>query len=955
MPFQSEKYAAFDVETRGIHDTRHALQPYRLRRREAEITSSALAWVQDGALKTSAIRYPAACHHRDMLEWAIREDITLVGWNMSFDAAWLCAQGLSDLVMQAKWLDGMLLWQHLEREPEYEMAATKRRSWSLKAAVAEYFPEHASYEEGIDFDDMSEEMVRKRLRYNRMDVAFTLKLAQIFYNKLEAQSRQQLRNALIEADAIAPVAVRTCEGLLVDTTAASDLAETLEETRLEALAKLNDLHRADGREDYITPAVLASPKQLSELVFDTWGLPVMKRTDKGAPSTDKESLYMLGALDERAPLIQEHREAQGNRKKFVTNILNSVEYNGDGRTRPNMRIYGTYTGRATFTSSQDKNKAKVQTGFAIHQMKNAPEFRRLITAPPGYVVVEWDAASQEYRWMAIESGDEVMLSLCMPGEDPHSFMGARIGHEDYHWLMEHKDSDSDAKKMRKAGKVGNLSCLAGDTEILTAEGVKPILLVRPDDRVWDGHDFVSHGGVVFNGYREVITYSGLTATPDHKVLCRGEWVSFGFAAARGWAIDSAGWEVGNSRRGDSQARQPSKDSLPLRVRNGKVRDTAMAGKRSKHTMQGVCEQSDSRKTRASGCVLEGNLAATETSKQHDVSLRQPRGRVVQELRSTRSGVPVRVREGSGGLHTNHNAERQLCWAGHRSEGQQRALRAWESTTGYSERQSAEHATNEHGAVERSLNTCSRVAGEAVCTHHHNAVRSTRSDRRRDTGAGVEGSGREAKGVEATKRKVAVYDILNCGPRNQFGANGLIVHNCQYRIGYKTLRIRANVNHGMPIDDKEAKVIHRTYHSTYTGVQRYWNRQIRKCKERGYAETLAGRRVQLKGQWTHRQMGWKLESTAVNFPIQGIGADQKYLAIKLLKNVLPQVGGHFYFELHDGLYAILPEKTAMRDGLKIRHMLSNMPYQKAWGFTPPIPLPWDMKIGTNWGDMKEVSE
>lgn len=634
MTFPISRAAAFDVETRGVDDYRHALQPHRLTTGQAELTSSALAWVEDGKLRSSVERNPTADYHRRMLEWAIENKIVLVGWNMSFDAAWLCAQGLGELVMEARWLDAMLLWQHLEREPEYDVAMAKRRWWGLKAAVAEYFPAHAGYDDGIDFQDMSEEATRRRLIYNRKDVAFTLRLAQIFYNRLEEQDPRQLRNALIEAAAIAPVAERTYEGLVVDTAAARTLADVLEQERVDSLAKLNEMHAEGGHEGEVTPQVLASPVQLAGLVFDTWGLPIMKKTPKGAPSTDKESLHMLSAVDDKAPLIQKYRDSRGNKKKFVDNVLESVRYNGDGRTRPSMRIYGTYTGRATFSSSQDKNKNKVQTGFAIHQMKNAPEFRRLITAPPGYVVVEWDAASQEYRWMAIESGDETMLSLCMPGEDPHSFMGARIGNVEYEWLMGHKDSDKEAKKMRKAGKVGNLSC-------------------------------------------------------------------------------------------------------------------------------------------------------------------------------------------------------------------------------------------------------------------------------------------------------------------------------QYRIGYKTLRIRANVNHGMPIDNSGAKTIHRTYHSTYRGVQRYWNRQIRKCKEKGYAETIAGRRVQLKGQWSHPQMGWRLESTAVNFPIQGIGADQKYLAIKLLNNVLPQVGGHFYFELHDGLYAILPEKTAMRDGLRIRDMLSNMPYKKAWGFTPPVPLPWDMKIGPNWGDMTEV--
>lgn len=626
MPFDIHRYAAFDVETAGRVDERHALQPYRLRTGEACITSSALAYIKDAGLVCTVATQPKRELHERMLKWAISNKITLVGWNMAFDAAWLCAQGLTELVIQADWLDAMLLWQHLEREPEYEMASTKKRSWSLKAAVAEYFPKYAGYGENIDFQSNDPAVVRKRLNYNKMDVGFTLKLAQIFYNKLENEGHYRLKNALIEAAAIPLVGDRTVEGLTVDTHAAHRLDLLLETKQESILEELAD-HGADK-------TVLSSPAKLSDLLYNQWALPIVKKTPKGLPSTDKEAMYMLAAHDERAPMVQEYREAKGNRKKFVTNILNSVEYNGDGKTRPTMRIYGTYTGRATFASAQGKNKDRVQTGFAIHQMKNAPEYRSLITAPPGYTLVEWDAASQEYRWMAIESGDETMLELCLPGEDPHSFMGSRIGQADYSWVMEFKDDDPEAKKMRKAGKVGNLSC-------------------------------------------------------------------------------------------------------------------------------------------------------------------------------------------------------------------------------------------------------------------------------------------------------------------------------QYRIGYKTLRIRANVNHGMPIDNKAAKVIHSTYHSTYRGVKRYWNRQVRRCRERGYAETLAGRRVQLKGQWSHPQMSWKLESTAVNFPIQGVGADQKFLAIKLLKSVLPKVGGHFYFELHDGLYAILPTATAMRDGLKIRDMLTNLPYRKAWGFTPPIPLPWDMKIGKDWGSLKEI--
>ncbi len=44
-----------------------------------------------------------------ILQNAIDEDRCIVGWNITFDIAWLIAYGLRDLVMQVKWIDGMRL------------------------------------------------------------------------------------------------------------------------------------------------------------------------------------------------------------------------------------------------------------------------------------------------------------------------------------------------------------------------------------------------------------------------------------------------------------------------------------------------------------------------------------------------------------------------------------------------------------------------------------------------------------------------------------------------------------------------------------------------------------------------------------------------------------------------------------------------------------------------------
>jgi hypothetical protein len=66
-------------------------------------------------------------------------------------------------------------------------------------------------------------------------------------------------------------------------------------------------------------------------------------------------------------------------------------------------------------------------------------------------------------------------------------------------------------------------CLVADTQVTVydpAQGVvaKRITDVLADDLVWDGVEFVAHEGVQFSGFQEVITWDGITGTPDHVVF-----------------------------------------------------------------------------------------------------------------------------------------------------------------------------------------------------------------------------------------------------------------------------------------------------------------------------------------------------------------------------------------------------------------------------------------------------
>ncbi|MEA1050484.1 SNF2-related protein [Lamprobacter modestohalophilus] len=67
-------------------------------------------------------------------------------------------------------------------------------------------------------------------------------------------------------------------------------------------------------------------------------------------------------------------------------------------------------------------------------------------------------------------------------------------------------------------------CLDGSTEVLTeTRGWVRIVDVLSHERVFDGVEFVAHGGCSYSGLKEVIEVFGIKMTPDHKLLVSGKW------------------------------------------------------------------------------------------------------------------------------------------------------------------------------------------------------------------------------------------------------------------------------------------------------------------------------------------------------------------------------------------------------------------------------------------------
>ena len=78
------------------------------------------------------------------------------------------------------------------------------------------------------------------------------------------------------------------------------------------------------------------------------------------------------------------------------------------------------------------------------------------------------------------------------------------------------------------------NCVAEGSLVITDRGPVPIQELTLSEKVWDGKEFVRHGGVAFKGIQDTILVDGLRLTPDHRVYTKAGWIEARFANGKQW-------------------------------------------------------------------------------------------------------------------------------------------------------------------------------------------------------------------------------------------------------------------------------------------------------------------------------------------------------------------------------------------------------------------------------------
>ncbi|SDO51526.1 DNA polymerase I [Halomonas shengliensis] len=162
---------------------------------------------------------------------------------------------------------------------------------------------------------------------------------------------------------------------------------------------------------------LGSPKQLGQILFEEQGIPVLKKTPKGAPSTAEAVLEEL-ALDYPLPkVIMEHR-GLAKLKSTYTDKLPRLVNKATGRLHTSYHQAVTATGRL---SSSDPNLQNIPI-----RTEEGRKIRQAFIARPGYRIVAADYSQIELRIMAHLSGDKGLLAAFAEGRDIHAATAAEV-------------------------------------------------------------------------------------------------------------------------------------------------------------------------------------------------------------------------------------------------------------------------------------------------------------------------------------------------------------------------------------------------------------------------------------------------------------------------------------------------------------------------------------------------
>lgn len=464
---------------------------------------------------------------REVIE---NRNIVKMSWNGKFDFQIFERY---NIYLRGTMLDGMLAKYLLNEE----------RPNGLKEMVDRYIPEASGYEADKGFDKIpwDQKPLEPLCKYGCQDTDYTFRLMIFFEKKLIDNGLYALyRNLIMPASRVLQAVEKN--GLYVDREFNQKLLEEYKPKIDQALENIYTLPKmVKFQKKYtakrIDKYIESIEKELSELDYNDpkdkrkiasreqkisnvragvfsnnkerklvrrininsvpdikwlmyseegFNFPIIKYTDKGAPSADEETLVELrmqvkNPKSPKAVFLDNVLTLRGLEKMYKTYIEGWHEkVQDDNCLHGQFKIHGTTSGRL---SSAEPNLQQ------IPKTSVDPNIKKQLIARPGTLYMAMDFSQAELRIMAHLSGDETYLTAFREGQDPHLAIAAKKYGVPYEEALAAMDDENHLdhklwKTRRKQAKQIAFGIIYGIQAKLLAQklsDVKAGLIVTPQE------------------------------------------------------------------------------------------------------------------------------------------------------------------------------------------------------------------------------------------------------------------------------------------------------------------------------------------------------------------------------------------------------------------------------------------------------------------------------------------
>jgi DNA polymerase-1 len=344
-------------------------------------------------------------------------DIIKIGHNVKFDARSV-GKYYGELP-QGPFVDTILM-QHLLDE--------NLMSYSLEQVIMKNYNMYNPYDrEGKIGKVIDIVPIDVATRYVHLDARWTWMLYQRMWRMIKNQE-DLLKCFNLDSEVLRILMLMEDEGILVDSRQLKLLGKELDAKIREIILGISE-HAFVGFNPDSNPhkqALLFNKKREGGLALKPY-----KKTARGAPSVDEESLQHLKSQHPVIPLLLEYAETKKLKSTYVEGLIPKLN---NSKLHPSFHLHRTTTGRL---SSSNPNLQNIPRSSSIRGLFVAPDDHQLLVA---------DYDQIELRVMAMFSQDKQMMRIFQTNEDIHAGAAA---------LLFGKPADEVTSEERQIGKGAN--------------------------------------------------------------------------------------------------------------------------------------------------------------------------------------------------------------------------------------------------------------------------------------------------------------------------------------------------------------------------------------------------------------------------------------------------------------------------------------------------------------------